>query len=127
MYVLSIDFLDLASVLTVKSCAFVEFDTAASFKAAKGASPLRIGDQNFHVEEQRRPLGTRANGPGGYGPRSPAGGQRGSERQGQGRSGFQRAERFEGRDSREGGRGGARGGSGRAFPSRGRGGAATTN
>src|SRR5438105_602897 len=111
----------------VKSCAFVEFDTAASFKAAKGASPLRIGDQNIHVEERRAPV-TRVNGPGGYSPRSPAGGQRGGERQGQGRGGLQRVEgRSDGRDPREGARGGARGGSGRSFSSRGRGGATATN
>ena len=115
-------------MLTVaKSCVFVEFDTAAGFKAAKGASPLRIGDQNIHIEE-RQATGTRMNRPGRYGPRSPAGGQRGGERQGQGRGGFQRVEgRFDGRDSREGGRGSARGGSSsRAFP-RGRGGATATN
>lgn len=123
---LVVDCLDLVSILTVvKSCAFVEFDTAASFKAAKGAT-LRIGDQNILVEERRGPI-SRMGGPGGYGSRSPTGGHRGSERQGQGRGGFQRAEsRFDGRDSREGGRGGARGGNGRAF-SRGRGGATTTN
>jgi len=105
----------------IQNCVIVEFDTAASAKAAIGASPLRIGDQNIHVEERRR-----MSGPGGYGPRSPAGGQRG-ERQGQGRGGFPRAEgRFDGRDSREGGRGGTRGSS-RAFSSRGRSGATATN
>ncbi|RPB27712.1 hypothetical protein L211DRAFT_834562 [Terfezia boudieri ATCC MYA-4762] len=107
-----------------RSCAFVEFDTPASCKAAKVASPLRIGGQNIYVEE-RRP-GNRVNRPGSYGPRSQAGGQRGGERQGQGRGAFQRVEgRFDGRgDSREGGRGSARGG--RATP-RGSHGAAATN
>ncbi|KAF8430486.1 hypothetical protein BGX38DRAFT_1232145 [Terfezia claveryi] len=110
---------------TVPSCVFVEFDTPASVKAAKGASPLRIGDQNIYVDERRVPV-MRVSRPGSYGPRNQAGGQRGGERQGQGRGGFQRVEgRFDGRgDSREGGRGSARGG--RATP-RGSHGAAATN
>ncbi|KAI5808517.1 hypothetical protein DFH27DRAFT_229019 [Peziza echinospora] len=98
-----------------KNCAFVEFESVASYKAAKAASPLQIGESNVLVEERRQ--GTaRPSGPGFGQNRNPVGGPR-DGRPGQGRGGFPRPEgRFDNRDGREpgqGSRGGARGGSGR--------------